>query len=117
MTCGGDVSSMKIVSVKNDSLIFKNDLSNIYKPSEILVLGATNGSYCMRKVGRREDGRVHCVLMTCFTDETMHSVGDKLVGKFEPLVESCPITFLAYNEVKDAFLFGDAGGVATEVIM
>ena len=103
MTCGEDVSSMQVVTVPTDNS----------KPTSILVLGATNGAYCMRRVGRRKDGRVHCVLLSCCSGAEIE-VGAPKFG-FPPMMESCPITVLSYNSGTDTFLFGDAMGVASEV--
>merc|ERR1719401_3393448 len=81
MTCGADLSSMVAVVLRNPEL-------------SLLLLAGVDGSLCIRRVSRRADGKLNCVLlsyMECIS-------GNK----------GCPITSIDYHAATDSVLVGDA---------
>lgn len=85
ITCGADLSAM-----------FALDLPALGTEPEasLLLLAGVDGSLCIRRVGRRHDGKINCVLL-CY----MEGVGCNL---------GCPITCIDYHAATDTALFGDA---------
>jgi len=81
MTCGADLSAMISASVKDPDL-------------NLLMLAGVDGSLCVRRVSRRTDGKLNCVLLSFF----------ELVS-----AEGAPITSLSYHEPTDTVVIGDAG--------
>lgn len=81
MTCGADLSAMIAVSVHDPEL-------------SLLMLAGVDGSLCVRRVSRRGDGKLNCVLLSFF--ECVSGDG-------------APITSLDYHSATDSVLVGDAG--------
>merc|ERR1719433_911441 len=79
MTCSGDLSAM--VAVKYRAL-----------EMSLLVLAGVDGSLCVRRVSRRADGKLNCVLL-CYMASVSGDVG-------------CPITSISYHAPTDSVLLG-----------
>merc|ERR1740121_2404617 len=81
MTCGADLSAMIAVSLQEPEL-------------SLLMLAGVDSSLCVRRVSRRPDGKLNCVLLYF-----LESVGG----------DGAPITSLNYHTGTDSVLIGDAG--------
>lgn len=93
MTCGAELSAMVAVSVPHP-------LVDSEEPDMALVLLAgVDGSLCIRRVGRRHDGKMNCVLL-CYLESVSANPG-------------CPITSTNYDAETDSVLLGDAGCMVT----
>jgi len=87
ITCGADLSAMVAADVPS---------ANAETPEmALLLLAGVDGSLCVRRVGRRQDGKLHCVLM-CYLENVSGNPG-------------CPITSINYHAATDSVLLGDAG--------
>mmetsp|Transcript_123140 Transcript_123140/g.394352 ORF Transcript_123140/g.394352 Transcript_123140/m.394352 type:complete len:510 (-) Transcript_123140:205-1734(-) len=84
MTCGADLSAMIAIKVRDPDL-------------SLLMLAGVDGSLCVRRVSRRPDGKLNCVLLSFF--ECLSADG-------------APITLLGYHEPTDSVVLGDAGCAA-----
>lgn len=82
MTCGADLCAMTSAELQEPDL-------------SLLLLAGIDGSLCVRRVTRRPDGKINCVLL-CY----MESVGA------DP---GCPITSMQYHAATDSLLVGNAG--------
>lgn len=82
MTCGSDLSAMVAIDYKAMVL-------------NLLVLAGVDGSLCVRRVSRRGDGKLNCVLLFY-----LESVSGDL---------GCPITSIGYHAATDSIILGDAG--------
>lgn len=81
MTCGADLSAMIAVNLQEPEL-------------SLLMLAGVDSSLCVRRVSRRPDGKLNCVLLYF-----LETVGG----------DGAPITSLNYHETTDSVLVGDAG--------
>lgn len=81
MTCGTDLSSMASASLRELEL-------------ELLLLAGVDGSLCVRRIRRREDMKVNCVLLWYMENAS----GDM----------GCPLTSLSYHAGTDSVLLGTA---------
>lgn len=82
ITCGSDLSAMTVVTLQDPD-------------AALLVLAGVDGSLCVRKVSRRADRKINCVLLS-YMEAMSGDVG-------------CPITSLDYHAATDSVLVGDAG--------
>lgn len=82
VTCGSDLSAMAAVNLRS------LDMS-------LLLLAGVNGSLCIRRVTRRADGKLNCVLLMY-----LENAGSDM---------GCPITSINYHTMMDSALLGDAG--------
>jgi len=67
----------------------------------LLLLAGVDGSLCVRRVSRRRDGKISCVLL-CYLEGMSGSLG-------------CPITSIDYHVATDSVLLGDAGCIVSLV--
>jgi len=81
MTCGADLTAMISCSVQDPDL-------------NLLMLAGVDGSLCVRRVARRPDGKLNCVLLSFI--EALSA-------------ENAPITSLSYHADTDSVVVGDAG--------
>ncbi|CAE7286685.1 unnamed protein product [Symbiodinium natans] len=82
MTCGADLSAMGAFDVPKLSL-------------SLLVLAGVDGSLCLRRITRRTDSKLNCILLWYRGD-----AGGEL---------GCPVTALNFHEGTETVLLGDAG--------
>eukprot|EP00439_Symbiodinium_sp_Y106_P076530 s1089_g15.t1 len=82
MTCGSDLSAMGAFDVPKLSL-------------SLLVLAGVDGSLCLRRITRRTDSKLNCILLWYRGD-----AGGEL---------GCPVTALNFHEDTEMVLLGDAG--------
>jgi len=82
MTCGADLSAMISVDLRAMEL-------------SLILLAGVDGSLCIRRVNRRADGKLNCVLLSYMENVS----GDA----------GCPITYISYHPATDSMLVGDAG--------
>jgi len=82
MTCGADLSAMISVDLRAMEL-------------SLILLAGVDGSLCIRRVNRRADGKLNCVLLSYMENVS----GDA----------GCPISYISYHPATDSMLVGDAG--------
>lgn len=88
ITCGADLSAMTAIDLPGTSGSTDPDIA-------LLLLAGIDGSVCIRRVGRRHDGKINCVLL-CYIEGVSGNPG-------------CPITAINYHAGTDSALLGDAG--------
>ena len=79
MTCGADLSAMGAFDIPSINM-------------SLLVLAGVDGSLCLRRITRREDRKLNCILLWYLGAES-----------------GCPITALDFHEGSETILLGDAG--------
>ncbi|CAJ1343995.1 unnamed protein product [Effrenium voratum] len=80
MTCGADLSAMGAFDVVSLGM-------------SLLVLAGVDGSLCLRRITRREDRKLNCILLWYLGDGGME----------------CPITSVNFHYETETVLLGDAG--------
>ncbi|CAK9022695.1 unnamed protein product [Durusdinium trenchii] len=78
MTCGADLSAMGAFDIPSISM-------------SLLVLAGVDGSLCLRRITRREDRKLNCILLWYLGAET-----------------GCPATALDFHKASETILLGDA---------
>eukprot|EP00929_Paragymnodinium_shiwhaense_P018014 TRINITY_DN12792_c0_g1_i5.p1 TRINITY_DN12792_c0_g1~~TRINITY_DN12792_c0_g1_i5.p1 ORF type:complete len:493 (+),score=70.53 TRINITY_DN12792_c0_g1_i5:131-1609(+) len=86
MTCGADLSSMVGAELRDP-------------PVSFMLLAGIDGSLCVRRVNRRADGKINCVLLS-YIESVSSSPG-------------CPVTFVNYHPETDTAIAGDASCAVT----
>ncbi|CAL1126459.1 unnamed protein product [Cladocopium goreaui] len=79
MTCGADLSAMGAFDIPSINM-------------SLLVLAGVDGSLCLRRITRREDRKLNCILLWYLGAES-----------------GCPITALDFHRATETILLGDAG--------
>lgn len=79
MTCGADLSAMGAFDIPSIDM-------------SLLVLAGVDGSLCLRRITRRENGKLNCILLWYLGGES-----------------GCPITALDFHVASETILLGDAG--------
>jgi len=82
ITCGSDLSAMVSVETRSQNM-------------SLLLAAGVDGSLCIRRVSRRNDGKPNCVLLS-YLDAVSGEMG-------------CPITSINYHLETDSVLIGNAG--------
>mmetsp|Transcript_68512 Transcript_68512/g.123443 ORF Transcript_68512/g.123443 Transcript_68512/m.123443 type:complete len:489 (+) Transcript_68512:117-1583(+) len=82
MTCGSDLSAMAAINLR------ALDMS-------LLLLAGVDGSLCVRRITRRPDRKLNCVLLW-YVEHAGFATG-------------CPVTSIDYHPGMDSVLLGDAG--------
>jgi len=98
ITCGADLSAMRALDLPFQSSAVPSGTAAATSTSPkmaLLLLAGVDGSLCIRRVGRRHDGKLNCVLL-CYLEGVSGNPG-------------CPITSVDYHAPTDSVLLGDAG--------
>lgn len=102
ITCGSDLSAMLAIDVPSTQVASSSSAGAAVTPTSasgqmaLLLLAGIDGSLCVRRVSRRQDGKLNCVLL-CYLSL---AAGDRDLG--------CPITSIDYHADTDTVLLGDA---------
>lgn len=86
VTCGADLAAISTVTPRGADV-------------SLLLLAGVDGSLCVRRINRRGQGKLNCVLLWCAESAN----GDA----------GCPITSINYHAATDSVLLGDAGCVVS----
>lgn len=103
ITCGADLSAMRALDLPSQSSARSSPTAAVGAAASsstsprmsLLLLAGVDGSLCIRRVGRRLDGKLNCVLL-CYLEGVSGNPG-------------CPITSVDYHAPTDSVLLGDAG--------
>jgi len=93
ITCGTDLSAMVAVDLPPASAAEES--------VPLLLLAGVDGSLCVRRIGRRADLKISCLLV-CYLQDVSGDAG-------------CPITSIDYHTATDSVLLGDASGTLSLV--